>query len=155
MISAQIALHSPLSSRKEEPLRYDHASVEGYTRPFDASVTVFMYAQSRETSSFQLNPTSIPSTMAYYFFEMIPRPVVDICVVLGLLCLVFCIFEKYVSNMSSNDLAETVETKSHQHSLRYQLGKLLAQQLGYFRNAEGTRIKELAPNSRFLRFSNG
>jgi hypothetical protein len=93
--------------------------------------------------------------MAYYFFDIIPRPTVFTCVVLGILCLVLCIFEKYVSNMSGEDVSEIVQTKFHQHSLRYQLVKLLAQQQGYFRNAEGTRIKELAPNSRFLRFSNG
>jgi hypothetical protein len=93
--------------------------------------------------------------MAYYFFDIIPIPTVFTYVGLGLLCLVLCIFEKYVSNMSGKDVAEIVQTKTHQHSLRYQLGKLLAQQLGYFRNAEGTRIKELVPNSRFLRFSNG
>jgi hypothetical protein len=93
--------------------------------------------------------------MAYYFFDTIPRPAVDTCVILGSLCFVLCIFEKYVSNMSGNDVAETIQAKTRQQSLRYQLGKVLAQQQGYFRNAQGTRIKELAPNSRFLRFSNG
>ncbi|ORX94548.1 cytochrome P450 [Clohesyomyces aquaticus] len=41
------------------------------------------------------------------------------------------------------------------NSLRYRLAKVLAQRVGYFRNDQGNRIKELSLNTRFLRFSDG
>ncbi|KAF2462609.1 cytochrome P450 [Lindgomyces ingoldianus] len=66
----------------------------------------------------------------------IPKSAYGTCLAVGLIVLAIYVYDQY-------------------NFLRYQVAKVLAQRLGYFKDAQGNRMKELSFNSRFLRFSNG
>ncbi|KAB2569566.1 Cytochrome P450 monooxygenase lepD [Lasiodiplodia theobromae] len=76
------------------------------------------------------------STSQVHVIGLIPKSAYGTCLALGLVLLAIYIYDQF-------------------NSVRYRLAKVLAQQMGYFKNAQGEKMKELSFNSRFVRFSQG
>ncbi|KAK0618757.1 Cytochrome P450 monooxygenase lepD [Lasiodiplodia hormozganensis] len=76
------------------------------------------------------------STSQVHVIGLIPKSAYGTCLALGLVLLAIYIYDQF-------------------NSVRYRLAKVLVQQMGYFKNAQGEKMKELRFNSRFVRFSQG